>query len=93
MRRGNRNLRGMAASEDLPPRVETLLDELAHADWDWAADLLRAVTAYTDAEVRLAAMDKAGGQSVSSERLDRIARLESIRLVLERELKRSNNAG
>mgnify|MGYP003293358520 CR=1 FL=1 len=36
----------MAASEDIPLRVEALLDELAETDRDIAADLLRAHPEY-----------------------------------------------
>jgi uncharacterized membrane protein YccC len=77
----------MAASEDLPPRVETLMDQLAEADRDLATDLLDAVASYTRAERRLVAGDKQVGHDVSN-RLARIGRLELMHATLERNLER-----
>lgn len=86
----------MAAPEDLPPRVETLITQLTEADRDLAADLLRAVTAYTDAELRLTQIDTAAGHGISTDRLDTLGRLELLRFVLrsrlERDLERHDSA-
>ena len=82
----------MAASEDLPPRVEALIDQLAEADRDVASDLLEALCSYTDAEVRLVAMDSHFGRNVS-DRLARIRRLELIRQMLERDLEDTGQPG
>ena len=60
------------------------MEELAQVDRDLAADLLRAVNGYVEAESRLASIDNAAGHSVPTERLDRLARLEFVRVTLER---------
>jgi hypothetical protein len=78
----------MAASEELPPRVEALLNELTDVHRDLAADLLRAVTAYTEAELRLTDIDTAAGYGIPSDRVDRLSRLDAIRTLLERDLQR-----
>ena len=75
----------MAASEDLPPRVETLIDQLAESDRDLALDLLEAVGSYTRAEMRLVAMDGRAGRNIRS-RVARIGRLELLHATLERNL-------
>ena len=75
----------MAASEEVPPRVETLMDELAAADRELALDLLTAVSSYTDAEMRLMAMDSHAGRNIAN-RLARIGRLGLVSAILERDL-------
>jgi len=76
----------MATSEEIPPRVGALLNELADVDRDLAHDLLRAVTAYTEAELRLTDIDAAAGYGISSDRVDRLSRLDAVRVLLERDL-------
>ena len=75
----------MAASEDVLPRVETLLHELTAADPDLALDLLTAVTSYTDAETHLIAIDSHVGRNVGN-RVARLVRLELVSEILERDL-------
>jgi hypothetical protein len=77
--------RGVAASEDVPPRFETLLHELAAADPDLALDLLTAVRSYTGAETHLIAIDKRVGRNVGN-RVARLVRLELVSEILERDL-------
>jgi hypothetical protein len=75
----------MAASEDVPPRFETLLHELAAADPDLTLDLLTAVRSYTGAETHLIAIDNHVGRNVG-DRVARLVRLEVVREILERDL-------
>jgi hypothetical protein len=82
----------MANTEDLRPRREELLNELRQIDRDLADDLLRAVTAYVEAESRLVSIDESVGHGVSTDRFDRLARLEVVRVTLERGLGRGAGA-
>ena len=76
----------MASSEDLRPRGEELLNELRQIDRDLADDLMCAVSAYVEAESRLVSIDECAGHGVSTDRFDRLARLEVVRVTLERGL-------
>ena len=73
----------MGSGDD--PSVAAVVSALVELNREVAVDLLRALTAYLQAESKLIAFDDAVGQDVW-ERLGRLQRLEHMRDQLEREL-------